>query len=124
MKDYPLKSLKLRHSLKIIIVLTLLVIAGCAGEAVQVEFPLNHPANPQAPESRFIPPQNPFQTDVAAMQEESTKDSTLKHKTHKESGKQYKDHYMGTDKESRSDSESTMKPDHREGDNQHKGHSQ
>ena len=66
----------------------MLFIAGCAGGAVRVDFPLNHPVNPQAPESSFRPPQNPFQTDVAAMEEESTKDSTMKHKTPKESGKQ------------------------------------
>ena len=75
MKDHPLKSIKLKNSLKIFTVLTLLFVAGCAGETVRVEFPLNHPANPQAPESWFIPPQNPFQTDVAAMQEESESQS-------------------------------------------------
>jgi hypothetical protein len=124
MKDYPLKSLKLKNSLKIFIVFTMLVIAGCAGEAVRVEFPLNHPANPQAPESRFSPPQNPFQTDVAAMEEESTKESTMKHKTPQESVKQMKGHKMGPKKEIQSESEPTKKPDNRKDDNLHKEHSQ
>jgi hypothetical protein len=124
MKDYPLKSLKLKNSLKIFIVFALLFIAGCAGEAGRVELPLNHPANPQAQESGFRPPQNPFQTDVAAMEEESTKDSTMKHKIPKESVKQDMGHKMGPQKESQIDSESKKKPAHIQSGDQHQEHNQ
>ena len=98
MKDYLFKILKPRKIMKICITLTLLFIIGCAGEAVRVELPLNHPANPQAPESMFSPPQNPFQTELTVMEEESTSDSTMKHKMPQESGRQNMGHKMGPKK--------------------------
>jgi hypothetical protein len=106
MEVYPFKSLKLRNSLKILIALTSVIIAGCAGEAVRVEIPLSHPANAQAPEAKFSPPQNPFQTDIAVMEEESETDSKMKHNMHEAPGKQKMDHNMGIDKMNRSGSES------------------
>jgi hypothetical protein len=105
-------------------IFAMLVLAGCAGESVRVEFPVNHPANPEAHETEFTLPQNLFQTDAAVMEGGTETDSMMNHKTHEESGKQHMDHNMGTDKESPADSESTKKPDHREGNNQHKEHSQ
>jgi hypothetical protein len=103
---------------------TLLMLTGCAGGSVQVEFPINHPANPEALETEFTPPPNPFQTDVAGIEREPETDSMMKHKTNKESGKQPMDHNTGTQKGSQPASESTKKSGHGEGDNQHEGYSQ
>ena len=105
-------------------IFAVLVLMGCAGEPVQVEFPINHPANPEAQETEFTPPPNPFQEDVTAMKGESTPDSMMKHKTHEERSKQPMDHDMGTNKGSEPDSESTKKSGDGEGGNQHQEHNQ
>ena len=105
-------------------IFAILMLVGCAGESVRVEFPISHPANPEALEAEFTPPQNPFQTDIAVMKEEPETDSMMKHKTHEKRGKQHVDHNMGADEEGRSDSKSTKKSGHGEGNNQHKEHSQ
>ena len=34
---------------------------SCVSEPVNIDLPQNHPANPQAHETAFIPPPNPFQ---------------------------------------------------------------
>ena len=36
------------------------LVIGCSGNPVPVELPQNHPADPGAPESRFILPPDPF----------------------------------------------------------------
>lgn len=110
--------------IRVVFIFAILVLTGCAGKSVSVEFPINHPANPQALETEFTPPQNPFRTDVAGMEGEPERDSMMKHKTHNENGKPHFGHGMETDKENGADSESTMKPDHRDGHHQHKGYSQ
>ena len=122
MKDYPLKKLKGRTPAKILIVFSVLVIAGCAGEAVRVEFPMSHPANAQAPESKFTPPQNPFQTDIAVMEEKPEMDSDMKHKMTKgkEQQKQHTGHQMGPKKEIQSDSDSKNNPAHKQSGNRHR----
>ena len=107
-----------------LILLMTFFIIGCASEPVKVDLPTNHPSNPRAQEATFYPPPNPFHEDFTAMKGESTPDSMMKHKPPKESGKQHMDHNMGTKKGTQSDSESTKKSGHGEGDNQHKGHSQ
>jgi hypothetical protein len=103
---------------------TIPMLAGCAGGSVQVEFPRNHPANPEAIETEFRAPPNPFHTDVAVMEEKPETDSMMKHKMQKKDGPQDNGHNMGTEKENQSESESKMTPEHRKGDLQHKGHSQ
>jgi hypothetical protein len=122
--NHPRKSPKFIKLIPTFFVFTLLMLTGCAGGSVEVEFPIAHPANPEALEAEFTPPPNPFQTNVAGMEMEPEADSMVKHKTNQESGKQQMDHNMGTKKRSQSDSESTKKSDHGKGENQHKGHSQ
>ena len=39
----------------------LFLLVSCVSEPVNVDLPQNHPANPQAHETAFIPPPNPFQ---------------------------------------------------------------
>ena len=103
---------------------TILALAGCAPEKVQVEFPINHPANPQAHEAEFIPPHNPFQTGVAIKEAEPETGSMMKHKLHEQSGKQHRDHNMRMDNQSHSNSDLRKKSGHGKGDNQHKEHNQ
>ncbi len=42
------------------------LVIGCAGNPVPVELPQNHPADPGASESRFIPPPDPFGTEMTS----------------------------------------------------------
>jgi hypothetical protein len=42
------------------ICLFILLFAGCASEPVRTELSGNHPANPEAPETAFVPPPDPF----------------------------------------------------------------
>jgi hypothetical protein len=124
MKDDQINRRKFEKRIKIFLALTILFIAGCSGDPVRVEFPISHPANPEAYEAEFISPQNPFQTDFAAMERNSTSDSMMEPKMRKKSSKQHMDHDMGHKKEIQSESKSTKKPDHRKDDNLHKEHSQ
>ncbi len=106
-------------------IFAVLVLMGCGGEAVKIEFPINHPANPEALEADFTPPHNPFSTDVAEITEEPQTDSMMKHKMPEAGGPQHGDHGMGNDKEHRSDPETTIKPDHGGGNHTRKeGHGQ
>ena len=89
-----------------------LVFSGCAGEPVKIEFPFNHPANPEAFEANFTPPQNPFRTDVAETTEESQTESMMKHEMPEADAPQHGGHNMGDDKEPSSAPETTMKPGH------------
>ena len=109
------------------LLLTLLIsflIIGCVSEPVKIDWPANHPANPETQEAEFIPPQNPFETDMAVMKEAPEKDSMMKHKIPQETGMQHMDHNMGADTKKHSDSESKMKPEQPEGHHQHQEHSQ
>ena len=40
----------------------ILIMMACAGDPVKTALPQNHPANPEAHETAFIPPPNPFQS--------------------------------------------------------------
>jgi len=102
----------------------LLFLTGCVSEPVKVNWPANHPANSETQEAEFIRPNNPFETDIAVMKDEPSKDSMMEHTMPKENGMQHMDHNMGTDKKDHSESESKMKPEHMEGRNQHQEHSQ
>jgi hypothetical protein len=119
---YPRKSPKLLKLILAVLIFAMSVLIGCAGESVRVEFPINHPANPEAHETEFILPQNPFQTDVAVMEGETETDSMMKHNLHEESSKQHMDHDMEHKKEIQSESESIKKPAHLESGNQHQEH--
>ena len=119
-----MKNLKYRSFGLFSIVLMIFFIIGCASEPIKVNWPANHPTNPEAQEAKFMPPPNPFQEDVTAMQRESTPDSMMKHKMHEEGSQPHSGHNMGTDKEGGSNPESTKKSGHGEDDNQHKGHGQ
>lgn len=42
---------------------TIFFLVACTGKPVNTGLPPNHPANPDAQETAFIPPPNPFQVD-------------------------------------------------------------
>ena len=58
------------------------LIFACASEPVKVDFPANHPANPQSQETAFIPPPNPFQINVSMGEEEGDSSSSMNHEKH------------------------------------------
>ena len=97
---------------------------GCVSDPVKINWPENHPANPEIQETEFIRPQNPFESNMADKKDEPDKDPMIKHKMPKESGMQHMDHSKGTDKKEHSGSESKMKLEHTEGHTQHQEHSQ
>ena len=99
-------------------------ITGCVSDPVKINWPANHPANPETQEAKFIRPQNPFESNRAVMKEQSDNDSMMKHTMPKESGMQHTDHDMGTDKKKPPGSESITKPEHLEDHTQHQEHSQ
>lgn len=80
-------------------------IVGCVSEPVKINWPANHPANPETQEVEFIAPQNPFETNMAAMNEDPDKDSMMKHTMPKESSMKHMDHNMGTEKKETEHSE-------------------
>ena len=57
-------------------------IIGCASEPVKVDLPVNHPANPNAPETAFTPPPNPFQNNDPVTATESDRSSSMTHQKH------------------------------------------
>ena len=50
--------------------LSVLTIGGCSNTQINTELPLNHPANPAAEASAFVPPPNPFATDISLAEPE------------------------------------------------------
>jgi hypothetical protein len=91
---------------------------------VRVEFPLSHPANPEAYEAEFISPQNPFQKDFTAMERKTTSDSIMEPYVRQKGSKQPMDHDMGPMKENQSESQSKKKPAQMGSGNQHQEHNQ
>lgn len=106
-----------------LLIMTFFII-GCAGEPVKVDLPLEHPANPAAQESEFIPPPNLFQEEIADMEGKPEGESMMNHKMHEEKDPPHSGHGMGMGKKRGSDSEPPMKPDQSEDNHQHKEHSQ
>ena len=70
-----MKNHKLRKAIRLLVLSVMLLFVGCAGKPVSIELPADHPANPQAPDSQFTPPQNIFKTDLAAEKGEPEADS-------------------------------------------------
>ena len=60
--------------------LILLSLMSCVSEPVNIDLPHNHPANPQAQETAFIPPPNPFQNHME-MKSEAGSSMTEKKQT-------------------------------------------
>jgi len=108
----------------LLILLTSFLVMGCVSEPVKIDWPANHPANAETQEAEFIPPRNPFETDMADMKEAQDKDAMMNHKMPKESDMHQMDHSIGTDEKKHFDSESKMQPEHSQEHDQHQEHSQ
>jgi hypothetical protein len=55
------RSLIMHASIRaFILVLTAVAVLGCAHQPVPLELAVDHPANPQAAEMKFVPPPDPF----------------------------------------------------------------
>ena len=72
-----------------------LLIAGCVSEPVKTGLTIDHPANFRAPETPFIRPPNPFNTD-GSLADLETEDSVHRsHETADETHGQSTNHQMG-----------------------------
>ena len=62
----------------------LLFLMACASEPVNIDLPQNHPANPEAQETAFIPPPNPFESHMEMTGHEfgGSPSTTHKHQVH------------------------------------------
>ncbi|MDX1706956.1 MAG: hypothetical protein R3274_00045 [Desulfobacterales bacterium] len=107
-----------------LILLISLLIMGCASEPVKINWSQNHPANPETQEAKFIRPNNPFETDMAAIKEAPDKDAMMDHKMPKESDMHQMENSMGTDNKKHFDSKPKMQPEHSQKHDQHQEHSQ
>ena len=67
---------------------------GCASEPVKVDLPVNHPANPQAQESVFIPPPNPFQKNIPMAEHETSGSPSMTHTEHQQTHQHQMTHQM------------------------------
>jgi len=113
--NHPGRSPAFVNFMNVFPIFAVLLLMGCAGEPVQLEFPINHPANPEALETHFTPPQNPFQADAKIAEEpQPDTDAMMKHKMPESNGRQHGGHNMDSNKESGSVPQTPMKPDHRE----------
>lgn len=118
------KRTEFRKSITVFLGCTILVIAGCAAEPMRVEFPIDSPVNPEANETAFTPPPNPFQTDVAAMEGGTATDSSMPPETREEMSQPHMDHNMGQKEDNPSAGESSKKTPHEKNENQHQEHPQ
>jgi len=96
----------------------LFFLIGCTGESVKVDLPANHPANPQSPETAFIPPPNPFQESIPMAGQEAGSSSSMTHEAHPSTQQPHMTHQMDQMQNgSRSSQDAEVE-------NQHKEHSQ
>jgi hypothetical protein len=72
----------------------ILSIYACASEPVPFNLPLDHPANPQAPETIFTHPVNPFQEGVSSVAPQSNPESKMIHEAHEASEENQRDLHM------------------------------
>ncbi|MGD2270674.1 MAG: hypothetical protein PVI06_09770 [Desulfobacterales bacterium] len=86
----------------ILIFIFALIYLGCAAKPVKIEFAVDHPANPSAPETAFLPIPNPFEERTASfvVPEDNT---AIGHDKHK-------DMQMHHQKEAQKNKESHKKP--------------
>jgi hypothetical protein len=97
---------------------------GCVSEPVKTALPISHPANPQAQETPFNPPLNPFQTDSFLSESESTTGPDTVPKDHKKVDKPHMNHQTGQDNMNPPEEKSATKPVEEKSMHQHKEHHQ
>jgi hypothetical protein len=91
----------------ILIFLLSFIYSGCAADPVKIEFPVAHPANPLAQESRFVPLPNPFMDrEESSLIRQDSEDSMLRQNMQME---QHKGHGMSKDPHKKPMKQSTDK---------------
>jgi len=111
-----MKSLIYKTSGCFLIMMITVFLIGCAGEPVKIHLPANHPANPQSPETAFIPPPNPFQESIPMAEKEADSSSSMTHEQHPSTQQHQMTHQMDQMKH-----DSQPSPEAEE-ENQHKEH--
>ena len=71
---------------KLLIFLTLIMLAGCAGRPTTMDLPVSHPANPRAEATPYTPPPNIFQEDVGVVELQPAPDTPMTHDQHGKAG--------------------------------------
>ena len=97
---------------------------GCASEPVKTALPLSHPANPQARETPFNPPPNPFQTDSSLFESETTTGTATVHQDHQTGDKLHMDHQADPGSMNPPEEKSATEPVEEKSMHQHKEHRQ
>lgn len=101
-----------------LILLTSFFIIACASEPVKVDLPANHPANPQAQGTVFIPPPNPFLNDIPMAAHEGDSSSSTAHEKHQPAHQ----HHMSPNTED--DTRPSQASEEQNPDHQHMEHDQ
>ena len=70
---------------------------GCVGDTLKVDLPQNHPANPRAKETAFIPPSNPFESHMQMTGAESGSHPPMTQKKQAPSHQHQMNDQMGKD---------------------------
>jgi hypothetical protein len=102
----------------------MLFIAGCAAEPMRVEFPVDNPVNPEANEAVFMPPPNPFESDVAALAAEPPAGSKMPPEIPGEMSGPHPHHGMDQKTDNPPDGEGPKKIPHGEKNDRHQEHPQ
>ena len=113
-----MKSLIHKTSGCFLLVAVVFFLIGCAAEPLKVDLPANHPANPQAPETAFIPPPNPFQQSMPIAGQEAGSSSSMTHGEHPSTQQPHMTHQADQMQQGSRSSQDA------EGENQHKEHGQ
>jgi len=110
-----MKSLIHKKSGSFLIMTVAFFLIGCAGEPVKVDLPANHPANPQSPETAFIPLPNPFQESNPTAEQKSGSSSAMTHEQHPSTQQHQMTHQMDQiNHDSRSSPEAEVENQHKE----------
>jgi len=77
---------------KILILLAVITLIGCASRPMRTELPISHPANPRAQAAPFIPPPDIFHGDMHIVETRPTPDTPMTHNQHKKPEKKLPNH--------------------------------
>jgi len=78
----------------------LILMTGCVSEPVRTDLAVHHPANPEAPETPFERPPNPFKSDMFMIGIETGGAGSMTHKGTADSHNQTMNHQMDPKKDS------------------------
>ena len=103
------------------IILALILLAGCSVRPVETELAVTHPAHPQAASAPFTPPVNVFQSDASLVRKPPATDAPMTHKQHGDSEGKHMNHQ---EQPKKMEKQSSEMPDMKKTESEHKEHSQ